>query len=141
MVRAFPDLANYRPTTTDESASNEITTIDLSSWDISLDLTNEQPPEKRARLMDSSIVVADGGNAAGVSNQVVREENDTSLMKISFQRNIDDCFDKLMAMKEQHMVDKIGLKAEFDAKLEQMQRDYDRRVEELKQKCLSSAGF
>lgn len=141
MARAFPDLAKYRQATTGGSASNEVTTIDLSSWDIPFDRTNAQPPEKRARLMDSSNVVANGRNAAGGSNQVDRKGNVTTSMKVSLRRNMDSCFHELMAMEEHHTISKMNLKTEFDAKLAELQRDHDRRVEELKKKFWSKSGF
>lgn len=61
--------------------------------------------------------------------------------KTVFQRTINDCFNSLMTLNEQHAHAKINLKTEYNAKLEQLKRDFERRAEEIKQKCISDAGF
>lgn len=128
MAEAFPDMAQYRQTKIDEAVMVENL------------VETEQPAEKRARLEEQDNVV-DDDNTTERSNQMICKGNDTSLMKSSFQRNINNCFNELMTMNEQHTHAKINLQAEYKAKLEQMQRNYDQRVEETKKKCFNEVGF
>lgn len=74
-------------------------------------------------------------------NKMICNGNNSSLVKSAFQRNINDCFNALMKLNEQHAYAKINLKTEYNAKLEQLQRDHDRQVEEIKKKCITDAGF
>lgn len=99
-------------------------------------IKTEQPNAKRARLMEK-----DDDDKIKKSSQLARKENDMSSKKSSIKRNIDDCLNELMAISEQHTQAKIDLKTEYNAKVKQMQRDYDRRVEDVKKKCFSEAGF
>lgn len=74
------------------------------------------------------------GNASASSSS-------SSLVKSAFQRNINDCFKALTTLNEQHAHARINLKTDYNAKLEQLKRDYERRSDEIKKKCLSDAGF
>lgn len=83
------------------------------------------------------------------SNAVARKKLDTvanrkdssAPTQPSFHRHINDCFNELVKLNEQHVQAKINLKAEYDFKLDLLKRDYGRRVDEIKQKFFQNTGF
>lgn len=109
-------------------------------------------PNNRRTIQTTNVASASNSQVTStqvdgpVSNAVARKSlgtvtNSSSSVKKLFHRNIDQCFNALMALNEQHAHAKINLKTEYNAKLEVLKRDFDRRVEEVKRKCISDAGF
>lgn len=72
------------------------------------------------------------------SNRLVCSNSNGSMV---FQRNINNCFKAMMKLNEQHAQAAAELKTEYNGKLEHLKRDYVRRLDEIKKKCFSDAGF
>lgn len=83
----------------------------------------------------SNRMICNGNGSSAASSSA------SSSVKSQFHRNMNDCFNALMTLNEQHAFAKINLKTEYNAKLKQLKRDYEQRTEEIKKKGFSYAGF
>lgn len=115
-------------------------------------ITRQQHLETRTRATKTGNLggihrtVAGKVDSIKAKNRVGRKQNpavdgNDSMVKSLFQRKINECFNALLKLNEQHAHAKIVLKTKYNAELERLNRDFERKVEEIKKKCISDAGF